>query len=267
MNEAPLQKTSDAINLKKVVKQFGGQLVLDAVDFAIAPHEFVSLVGPSGCGKSTLLRLIAGLETIDSGSLSLPLIGRQKNPSTQGNQSAQIGETAFVFQESNLLPWLSAFDNVALPFRITGRPVDRDLIESTLDTVGISAAEFAKLPKHLSGGMKMRISIARALVLKPKVLLMDEPFAALDDLLRTQLNEELLRIWDGDKLTIVFVTHNISEAIFMSQRVAVMGADPGRIHDVIPVSFDYPREKSLKSSSDFAKCFARVSQLLEETNR
>ena len=154
------------------------------------------------------------MEEIDSGKLEI-----------LQSKSAQ-DEIAFVFQDSNLLPWLTVFDNVALPFRITGKDVDREKVSQTLELVGLTSDTFAKYPKQLSGGMKMRVSIARSLILSPRILLLDEPFAALDDLLRTNLNLELVKIWQRDELTTLFVTHNLAEAIFVSQRIVVL--DPAK---------------------------------------
>ncbi len=244
---------SDAfeIQIENVSKNFGDQPILGDVNFGIRKGEFLSIVGPSGCGKSTLLRMIAGLEQPTTGKIKI---------NRKANHKQQI---AFVFQEANLLPWLNAFENVALPFRITKQAVDAHLVAETLELVGIEKQDFKKLPKQLSGGMKMRVSIARALVLRPKILLLDEPFAALDDLLRTQLDQELVKIWGRDQLTVLFVTHNISEAIFISQKVAVMQTGPGRIRQTIDIPFAIPRENQIKTTTDFAKCFATVSAALE----
>lgn len=239
------------IQFENVSKDFGDQPILSEVNFGIQQGEFLSIVGPSGCGKSTLLRMIAGLEQPTQGSINI-------NRDVINDQ-----QIAFVFQEANLLPWLSAFDNVALPFRITKKNIDAKLVAETLRLVGIQEQDFKKLPKQLSGGMKMRVSIARALVLRPKILLLDEPFAALDDLLRTQLDKELIKIWARDDLTVLFVTHNISEAIFISQKVAIMQSGPGRIRQTVEIPFDYPRENQIKTTTEFAASFAAISAALE----
>lgn len=253
--EKPPGATAPLVQFENVSKQFDSHSgkpdsVLKNLNLEIGQGELLSLVGPSGCGKSTLLRLLAGLESPSSGEVRFD------------NSFAQ-GEVAFVFQEASLLPWLTAEDNVALPFRITGRKPESDRIATTLKSVGIGEADFRKYPRQLSGGMKMRVSIARALILRPRLILMDEPFAALDDLLRTQLNLALMQIWQEQKLTIVFVTHNISEALFISQRIGVMQSDPGTIKDIVEVPYPYPRKKKLKSDIHFAQQFARVSALLE----
>lgn len=251
-----------AIQFRNVSKSFGEEAILRDFDLTIARGEFVSIVGPSGCGKSTVLRMIAGLEGCDAGQLLVSAL----DSGSSGQREALRSRTAtsFVFQDSNLLPWLTTIDNVALPFRITGLPVDRERIAEVLELVGLPAASHAKYPAQLSGGMKMRVSIARALVTDPSTLLLDEPFAALDDLLRTSLNVKLMDIWQRDRQTMLFVTHNIAEAVFMSQRVLVMQRGI-RTPKSVTIDFEYPRPKSIRSSRAFAEAYTEVSGLLEET--
>jgi NitT/TauT family transport system ATP-binding protein len=254
-----------AIQFNGVTKTFGKQTILKDFDLTIQKGEFISIVGPSGCGKSTVLKMISGLEEYDSGQLTV--MDSETEPETQAADPAnnQCG-TAFVFQEANLLPWLTAFDNIALPFRITGKPVDKEKLTQVLQLVGLSPESHGKYPAQLSGGMKMRVSIARSLVLDPLTLLLDEPFAALDDLLRTSLNCKLMEIWQRDQQTMLFVTHNIAEAVFVSQKILVMHRGI-QTPACVEIGFDYPREKSIKSSREFADAFAQVSTLLEETSR
>ena len=204
------------LSLSGVAKRFhSGTQALQELSFDIAPGEFVSLLGPSGCGKSTALRLTAGLLTPDSGSITFP----------QGRP-----ETGFVFQEPTLMPWADALTNARLPLDL--KSVRRDEANAraaaVLARVGLAGFERA-LPRELSGGMKMRVSLARALVAQPQLLLLDEPFAALDEITRAQLGDDLLRLWLEDGLTVLFVTHSVSESAYLSRRVLVMTPRPGRI--------------------------------------
>jgi NitT/TauT family transport system ATP-binding protein len=206
---------------------------LDRVDLRIADGEFVCLVGPSGCGKSTFLRLVAGLDPCDGGRLTLaghPVLG----------SSSDVG---VVFQTANLLPWFTVMANVSLPLRVGAgreRSTDTRHIQELLSIAGI--AEFAnKYPYELSGGMQQRAAIVRALARDPKVLLMDEPFGALDALTRERLNVELLRIWKASQKTVLLITHSIAESVFLADRVLVMSARPGRILREIPIHLPRPR--------------------------
>ena len=254
-----------AIHFENVDKSFGDEDILRGFEMDVQAGELVAIVGPSGCGKSTLLRIIAGLETVDRGEFSIDLGSKSEDVAKDlriDSGRAPI-ETGFVFQEANLLPWLTTFDNVALPFRITGQTVDRKRVEEVLRLVGLPDDSFDKHPAQLSGGMKMRVSIARALVLDPRCLLLDEPFAALDDLLRTSLNLKLMDIWMQSRQTMLFVTHNIAEAIFVCQKVLVMGRGTQKPR-CLPIEFDYPRDKSIRSSTRFAELFAETSALLED---
>jgi len=204
------------LTLSQVRKAFpNGTVALDGLSFGVGQGEFVSLLGPSGCGKSTALRLTAGLLEPDSGTIDYP------------DAKPQIG---FVFQEPTLMPWADALANARLPLDLKRVPrADADAqAEAALARVGLEGFEHA-YPRELSGGMKMRVSIARALAARPKLLLLDEPFAALDEITRTGLGEDLLRLWREDGLTILFVTHSVSESSYLSQRVLVMTPRPGRV--------------------------------------
>jgi NitT/TauT family transport system ATP-binding protein len=231
--------------------------VLQGLTLSVPRGEFVSLLGPSGCGKSSLLRLIAGLVEPSGGQLSID--SQPPRRFRQANKGVSL-----VFQEPRLLPWRNVRRNIALPLELTDvKPADQQaLIEASLELIGLRPVDAMKYPRMLSGGMRMRVALARALVTNPSVLLLDEPFAALDDLLRQQLNEELLRIWMQRGPTTVFVTHNISEAIFLSQRVVVMASHPGRIKATIEVPFDYPRSYTLRATSEFANLVGEVGDLL-----
>jgi NitT/TauT family transport system ATP-binding protein len=208
------------LRLQAVGRRFDGRVeALRDVSLSIAAGEFVALLGPSGCGKSTLLRLIAGLDRPDAGTLCW------KQAHAPG-----VGEIGFVFQDATLLPWASAEDNIYLPMRLRGvrRATAREAVLSALDRVGLGGFERLR-PAQLSGGMRMRVSIARALVTRPRLLLMDEPFAALDEFTRHHLQADLHRLWTELGCTVVFVTHSIYEAAFLAQRIVLMTPRPGRI--------------------------------------
>ncbi len=237
----------------------GRALNLRDVSFSMLRGEFVSIVGPSGCGKSTLLRLIAGLRNPSHGTLTVD--GREPG-------DAQT-RTSFVFQEPNLLPWRTVHGNVGLPLELDRQAANASAeadakITQAIRLVGLSASDDGKRPRQLSGGMRMRVSLARALVIEPEILLLDEPFAALDDILRQQLNEELQRIWWQRRWTGLFVTHNVAEAVFLSQRVLVMSRSPGTLIADVQVPFDFPREASLRASPEFAKLVGEVSAQLRQ---
>ena len=226
---------------------------IEDISFAVTPGEFVCLVGPSGCGKTTLLRILAGLLKPDHGQVCLrgqPLSG-------------PCHEIGLVFQKPNLMPWRTVMDNVLLPLQI--RPVSseeaKERAKRVLDIVGL--AEFAQsYPRELSGGMQQRVAIARALVYEPDILLLDEPFGALDALTREQLNHELLRIWGASGKTVVMVTHNIREAVFLSDRVLVLSQRPGRIANIIPICLPRPRPLSLFYESEFSSLAYKVRQAI-----
>jgi NitT/TauT family transport system ATP-binding protein len=240
------------VRLAGVTKAFStGTVALQSLDLAIGEHEFLSLLGPSGCGKSTALRLIAGLGTPTRGRIEWP-------------RGEALGDVGFVFQDPTLMPWATAFDNVWLPFRLQGRrrqDVQAEVM-ATLERVGLAGFSHA-YPRELSGGMKMRVSIARALVTRPKLLLMDEPFAALDEITRFKLNDDLLRLWETQRWTVVFVTHSVFESVYLSSRIAVMAARPGRIVADIPIDATYPRDAAFRTSPTYNGYCRAVSEELE----
>ncbi len=241
------------VSLQDVDKRFeGGTQALAGVSLTIAPGEFVTLLGPSGCGKSTVLRLVAGLERASAGRVDAPAL------------RGGTAETAFVFQEATLMPWARVADNVWLPLRLAGqsRAQAQVRIDHALATVGLS--DFAQAyPSQLSGGMKMRVSIARALVTQPTLLLMDEPFAALDEITRQKLNADLLAAREAQGFATLFVTHSVYEAVYLSQRVLVMGARPGRIVAELAIAAPYPRDAAFRRSSAFNEACAALSSALE----
>lgn len=239
----------------------GGVRALDGISLALPPGQFVSLVGPSGCGKSSILRLAAGLIAPTGGQLRIA----DRAPARARRESVRL---AFVFQDPTLLPWRRVEDNVALPLELAGKSRSERLAAArdALELVGLS--DFTRhFPSQLSGGMRMRASLARALVVQPDLLLLDEPFAALDDITRQKLNGELSRLWEQRRWTGMFVTHNIAEAVFLSQRIVVMSARPGRIVADIDVSFDYPRTMELRSRPEFGSLCGEIMSLLERGNR
>jgi NitT/TauT family transport system ATP-binding protein len=243
---------SAAIRLEGVSRRFArGLLALDGVDLAIGAGDFVALLGPSGCGKTTILRLLAGLDAADAGVVRVG-----------GDGGAPV--LSYVFQDATLMPWASVFDNVWLPLRIggVGRGAARERIAPVLQAVGL--AEFAPaLPHELSGGMKMRASIARALVTQPDVLLLDEPFAALDEITRQRLNADLLALWGRSRFTCVFVTHSVFEAVFLAQRVVVMSARPGRVIADLPIDDAQPRAAAWRTQPRYLELCRGASAALE----
>ena len=246
------------LHCRGVSKRFSnGTLALRDVDLRVGQHEFLSLLGPSGCGKSTLLKLISGLGTPSAGDIDWPT----SNYDASGQARPDL---SFVFQEATLMPWSTAVRNVALPLKLAGMDKQQRLARAAeaLSAVGLAGFENA-YPRELSGGMKMRVSIARAMVTSPKVLLMDEPFAALDEITRSRLNADLLELWRRERFTVIFVTHSVYESVFLSQRIAVMAARPGRICADIAVDEPYPRPASYRTSSIYAAHCERVSAALE----
>ena len=242
------------VQLSAASKRYGsGPLVLDGISLQVGAGEFLSLIGPSGCGKSTLLRLVSALSPVTSGELRV-----------DGTTPARAREhLAFVFQEPTLLPWLTAAGNVELPLRLRGVPAAarRERAAGLLALVQLgAAAEF--YPRQLSGGMKMRVSIARALSRAPRILLLDEPFGALDEITRNHLNEELLDWRLKAPFTALFVTHSVAEAVFLSSRIVVLAANPGHIQAEVPVEFPYPRAAALREEPEYFAKVAEVSRLL-----
>ena len=232
--------TSVAIALNQVDKVYNnGTVALQGVDLTVRRGEFVSLVGPSGCGKSTVLRLIAGLGAASSGRLDWGLPEENRT-------------LAFVFQDAALMPWATVVNNVHLPLKLKGQTLrsSRSRIQEALNLVNLQGFE-RSYPRQLSGGMKMRVSIARALVTNPNLLLMDEPFGALDEMTRSRLNSDLLHLWEHYHWTVVFVTHNIYEAVYLSNRVIVMAAHPGRVVADVPIEAPHPRNEAFRTSSLF----------------
>jgi NitT/TauT family transport system ATP-binding protein len=245
---------SPVVEFRDVTKRYGdGPVVLDRLSFAAAPHDFVSLIGPSGCGKSTALRLVAGLSPVTSGALLID--GR--------TPEAVAAETAFVFQEPTLLPWLNVAANVEVPQKLRGVPAPHRAAtrDRVLELVRLSDKARA-FPRQLSGGQKMRVSIARALALEPRLLLLDEPFGALDEMTREHLNEELLAIREQAAWTAFFVTHSVAEAVFLSNRILVLSANPGRLHTEIAVPLPYPRTEDTRLTRGYLDLVAEVSRVL-----
>jgi NitT/TauT family transport system ATP-binding protein len=237
------------IGVRGVSKVFAnGVQALADVSLAVERSEFLSVLGPSGCGKSTLLRLIAGLGEPTAGTIERP------------GTSADIG---FVFQEPTLMPWATALANVALPLRLRGlaRSEREGRAASALEQVGLKGFE-RTWPRELSGGMRMRVSIARALVVEPMLLLMDEPFAALDEITRHRLNGDLLELWQRNKVTVVFVTHSVFESVFLSQHIVVMTSRPGRVAAELSIAVPYPRSEAFRTSTEYVGYCRQASALL-----
>lgn len=223
----------------------GSLQALDNVSLSVRPREFVSLVGPSGCGKSTLLRLVSDVLTPTEGSIAVA------GGSPRAARERRL--FGFVFQDATLLAWRSALKNVLLPLEISGDTADGEQrARRLLDLVGLSGFEHA-YPWQLSGGMRQRVSIARALITEPNILLMDEPFGALDEITRERMNQELLHIWQATGTTILFVTHSSPEAVFLSDRVVVLSARPGRLKQDLPIGLPRPREPGIKETVEFAR--------------
>jgi NitT/TauT family transport system ATP-binding protein len=243
------QSSQPLASLRRVGKTFdSGTEALAGLDLDVRAGEFVSLLGPSGCGKSTALRIIAGLSAPTAGTVAWP----------QG--ARRIG---FVFQEPTLMPWASVAANVALPLRLAHADKGKanEAVRQSLARVGL--ADFgAAYPRELSGGMKMRASIARALATEPDVLLMDEPFAALDEITRFKLNNDLLALWQSLARTVVFVTHSVFESVYLSQRILVMSPRPGRVVAEIAIPAAYPRDEEFRTSAEYAGYCRQVAQAL-----
>jgi NitT/TauT family transport system ATP-binding protein len=250
--------TTGGLRFEGVTKSFATRhaSVTALSDFSldVAQGEFVAILGPSGCGKSTALRLAAGLERADSGELLVA--------GTSPEEVVASRELGVAFQDNALLPWLSVRRNVELPFKLAGRRVDHDRVQELIALVGLS--DFARhRPGQLSGGMRQRVSIARALVLSPRVLLLDEPFGALDAVTRHRLNVELARILDNETTTTLLVTHSVEEAVFLARRVVVMTGRPGRVKRIVEVPFGAHRDKDTLADHRFLELVAELTLLLD----
>ena len=259
MVATPSASAQPLIEIENVYKQYGtGVVAVRDMSLTIEQGQFVSFLGPSGCGKSTALRMIAGLSEVSAGKIRV-------NGHAPGNGSGPH-DIGFVFQEPTLMPWATVFENVYLPLRLSGmsRKDATPRIEEVLAQVGLT--KFAKAyPRELSGGMKMRVSIARALATRPRLLLMDEPFAALDEMTRFKLNNDVLRLWREHGLTVIFVTHSVYESVYLSNRVVVMAARPGRVVADIAIPGAYPRAENFRTTKEYTDSCQIVSDALNET--
>lgn len=254
-----MASTAPIVEFRQATKRFGeGPVIIDRLDLAARQGDFISLIGPSGCGKSTLLRLISGLSPLTEGELLVD--GHAPELAAR--------ELAYAFQEPTLLPWLTVAHNVEVPLKLrgVGAAERRAARIRALDLVRLSELG-DRYPRQLSGGQKMRVSIARALTVSPRLLLLDEPFGALDEMTRDHLNEELLAIREQDAWTSFFVTHSVAEAVFLSNRIIVMAANPGRIYREVAVNLPYPRTEDTRQSDDYQHQVAEVSRLLRSVER
>jgi NitT/TauT family transport system ATP-binding protein len=242
--------SSTIVSLRNVGKMFeSGTVALKGFDLDVRAGEFVSLLGPSGCGKSTALRIVAGLSEASEGTVEWP--------------SKADGRIGFVFQEPTLMPWADVAANVRLPLKLAqaDEAHSYEAAGRALDRVGL--ADFAHVyPRELSGGMRMRTSIARALVTEPELLLMDEPFAALDEITRFKLNNDLLAVWQELHRTVIFVTHSVFESVYLSQRIVLMASRPGRVFAEIQIPAPYPRDDRFRTSADYAGYCRQVAEAL-----
>jgi NitT/TauT family transport system ATP-binding protein len=253
MQSLPLGQRPAVLDMSNVTKTFNGDVMaLREMNLGVNAGDFISLLGPSGCGKSTALRLIAGLSSPSSGRISWA-----------GGQSEN--DLGVVFQEPTLMPWATVAQNVWLPFRLKGKSYAsvKDEILEALRLVGLEKFLEA-YPRELSGGMKMRVSIARAMVTKPRLILMDEPFAALDEITRFRLNNDLLKLKAKIGCTVIFVTHSVFESVFLSDRIVVMAARPGRVIREVQVPAPYPRDEAFRTSAEYAALCRQASEALHD---
>lgn len=251
--------TEPAIALQQVTKRYGaGAAILEAVDLRVEKREFVSIIGPSGCGKSTLLKLVAGLSPISAGTVAI-----------DGMTPANAREiVSFIFQDATLLPWRTVRQNVVLGLELEGEARARrdEKVDAVLAMVRLGHVADS-FPRQLSGGMKMRVSIARALATRPRVLLLDEPFAALDEMTRDRINEDLLRLREEQGWTALFVTHSVAEAVFLSTRIIVLAPHPGRVAHDVAIELSFPRTEETRSSAEFEQTVAEISRALRGVSK
>lgn len=253
MKSPPLGQRPPVLEMNNVTKTFNGDVVaLRNMNLSVNEGDFISLLGPSGCGKSTALRLIAGLSSTSAGRIVWA-----------GGQSEN--DLGVVFQEATLMPWATVAQNVWLPFRLKGKSYAsvKDEVLDALRLVGLEKF-LDSYPRELSGGMKMRVSIARAMVTKPRLILMDEPFAALDEITRFRLNNDLLKLKAKIGCTVIFVTHSVFESVFLSDRIVVMAARPGRVIREVSVDAPYPRNEEFRTSADYAALCRQASEALHD---
>jgi NitT/TauT family transport system ATP-binding protein len=242
------------IVLNSVSKRYRNAAVaLQDISLTVERGEFITFLGPSGCGKSTLLRLVSGLSPVTEGSVKV-------NGMTPENARELM---SFIFQDATLLPWRTVEQNVGLGLELeyAARALRRERVTRMLELVGLERVG-KSYPRQLSGGMKMRVSIARALVSRPRILLMDEPFAALDEMTRDRLNEELLRLYAEQKWSVLFVTHSVAEAVFLSSRIVILAAHPGRVAHELPINLPWPRTAETRESKEFEKTVSEASRML-----
>ena len=249
-----LERSGLSVSVKGAERVFaGGVTALQALDVEVGAGEFVAVLGPSGCGKSTLLRLVAGLDFPTRGNVSI-----------SGSAKPQAAELAYVFQDAHLLPWRNVLRNVALPLELRGvaRKLRNERAIEIIEQVGLTDA-IDRYPAQLSGGMRMRVSLARALVTQPKLLLLDEPFAALDEINRQRLDEQLRHLWIDRQMTVIFVTHSTAEAVFLADRAIVMSKRPGRVILDQPIELPIQRRGDLRATAEFAAQMHGLYQALE----
>jgi NitT/TauT family transport system ATP-binding protein len=254
VSDTGVNQASPAVSLRGVTKIYdSGVVALGPLDLEVRRGEFVSLLGPSGCGKSTALRLIAGLNAPTSGAVEV----------AHRREERAAHSIGFVFQEPTLMPWASVRENVRLPLKLGRMPTPESDVRAERALAQVGLAEFADaFPRELSGGMKMRVSLARALVTDPDILLMDEPFAALDEITRFRLNNDLLTLWRDLNKTVIFVTHSVFESVYLSQRVIVMTARPGKIAAEFRIDAAEPRGEEFRTSNEYAGYCRSVSHAL-----